>query len=529
MSFLKSGWRSRSLKGLWDFDAGQSQMMEIFNSLFFGFSQVMNLTSLFYCLVGVFIGTLIGVLPGIGPVGTMSLLLPFTHKADLLSAMILLAGIYYGAMYGGSTTSILVNIPGEASSVVTCLDGYQMARKGRAGPALGMAAFGSFIAGTIGVIGLSLVAPPLALMALRFGPPEYFSLMCLGLTVLIYLATGSVIRAMMMSAFGIIIGCVGLDPESGSARFVFGVPDLLDGIGLTPFVMGLFGISEVFSNIEKSLAERSILTAKIEGLLPNLKDWKDSTMPILRGTVLGFLLGILPGGGAVISSFASYAVEKRVSRHPERFGTGTIEGVAGPESANNSATAGAFVPLLTLGIPSNAVMALLLGALIVHGVAPGPRLMLEVPNLFWGLIASMYIGNAMLLVLNLPLIGVWVQVLKVPYKILFPLILLFCLIGAYSINNSTFDVAVMLAFGVLGYLMRKYRYEGAPMVLAFVLGPMFEVNFRQSLVLSDGSFSIFFTRPIAAAGMIATFLMIIGAVIPAIRKRREALPMEEQT
>jgi putative tricarboxylic transport membrane protein len=455
--------------------------MEVFNSIFFGFSQILNMTSLFYCLVGVFIGTLIGVLPGIGPVGTMSLLLPFTYKADLLSAMILLAGIYYGAMYGGSTTSILVNIPGEAASVVTCLDGYQMARKGRAGAALGISAFGSFIAGTLGIVALSLVAPPLALLALRFGPPEYFSLMCLGLTVLIFLASGSVIRAMMMSAFGIIIGCIGLDPELGSARFAYGIPDLLDGVGLTPFVMGLFGISEVFSNIELRLEQRSIYTTKIKGLLPNWQDWKDSIMPILRGTGLGFFLGILPGGGAVISSFVSYAVEKKVSKHPEKFGSGAIEGIAGPESANNSATAGAFVPLLTLGIPPNAVMALLMGALIVHGVAPGPRLMLEAPNLFWGLIASMYIGNVMLLLFNLPLIGMWVQVLRIPYKVLFPLILLFCLVGAYSVNHSTFDLAIMLAFGVLGYLMRKYKYEGAPMVLAFVLGPMFEINFRQSL------------------------------------------------
>jgi len=441
----------------------------------------------------------------------------------------MLAGIYYGAMYGGSTTSILVNIPGEAASVVTCLDGYQMARQGRAGPALGIAAFGSFIAGTLSVIGLMIVGPPLASIALRFGPPEYFSLMCLGLTILIYLASGSVIRALMMATFGIIIGCVGQDPETGSSRFVFGIPDLLDGIGLAPFVMGLFGISEVLLNIERSLQERSVFTTKIKGLLPNWQDWKDSIMPITRGSVLGFFLGILPGGGAIISSFTSYAIEKKISKHPEKFGKGAIEGVAGPEAANNSATGGAFVPLLTLGIPPNVVMALLLGALMIHGVTPGPLLIPKHPEIFWGVIASMYVGNAMLLVLNLPLIGMWVQVLKVPYKVLFPLILLFCLIGAYSINNSTFDVAVMLFFGVLGYLMRKYNFEGAPMVLAFVLGPMFENSLRQSLLLSDGSFLIFFTRPIAAGGMIATFLMLISCVIPFLRKRREAIPLEETT
>jgi len=503
--------------------------MEILHNLFLGFSIILTLENILYCFAGVLIGTLIGVLPGIGPVGAMSILLPATFKASPISSIIMLGGIYYGAMYGGSTTSILVNIPGEAASVVTCLDGYQMARQGRAGPALGIAAFGSFIAGTLSVIGLMLVGPPLASIALRFGPPEYFSLMCLGLTILIYLASGSIIRALMMAAFGVIIGCIGQDPETGSSRFVFGIPDLLDGVGLAPFVMGLFGISEVFLNIEQSLKERSILTTKIKGLLPNWEDWKDSIMPILRGGVLGFFLGILPGGGAIISSFSSYAVEKKVSKHPERFGKGAIEGVAGPESANNSATGGAFVPLLTLGIPPNVVMALLLGALMIHGVTPGPLLIPKHPEIFWGVIASMYIGNAMLLVLNLPLIGMWVQVLKVPYKILFPLILLFCLIGAYSINNSTFDVAIMLVFGVLGYLMRKYKYEGAPMVLAFVLGPMLENSLRQSLLLSDGSFLIFFTRPIAAGGMIATFLMLISCIIPTIRRRREVLPIEETT
>lgn len=502
--------------------------METLQNLGLGFSTVLQWNNLLFCFIGVFLGTLIGVLPGIGPVGAMALLLPATYKITPLAAIIMLAGIYYGAQYGGSTTSILVNIPGEASSVVTCLDGYQMARQGRAGPALGIAAFGSFIAGTLSLIGLMLVAPPLASIALIFGPPEYFSLMCLGLTLLIYLASGSVIRALMMAALGLILGCIGQDPETGSMRYVFGIPELMDGVGLAPFVMGLFGISEVFLNIEKSLENRDIFESKIKGLLPNWTDWKDSIKPILRGTFLGFFLGILPGGGAVISSFASYAVEKKVSKHPEKFGKGAIEGVAGPESANNAAAEGAFIPLLTLGIPPNVVMALLLGTLMIHGITPGPLLIPKNPMIFWGFIASMYVGNIMLLILNLPLISLWVQVLKVPYKVLFPLILLFCLVGAYSINGSTFDIIIMLIFGVLGYLMRKYKYEGAPMVLAFVLGPMLETSLRQSLLLSDGSFSIFFTRPIAAIGMIASVLMIISCIIPTFRRRREAIPIEEQ-
>ena len=500
--------------------------MDVIHNLYLGFSVAFEPYNFLFCFVGVFIGTLIGVLPGIGPVGAMSLLLPATYQLNPLASVVMLAGIYYGAQYGGSTTAILVNIPGESSSVVTCLDGYQMARQGRGGPALGIAAFASFIAGTLALVGLMLAAPPLASIALRFGPPEYFSLMCLGLTMLIYLATGSVIRAIMMAAFGIMLGCIGQDPETGSSRFVFGVPDLLDGIGLAPFVMGLFGVSEVLLNIERKLESSTILEGKIKGLLPNWQDWKESLMPILRGSVLGFFLGILPGGGAIISSFASYALEKRVSKHPEKFGRGAIAGVAGPESANNAAAGGAFVPLLTLGIPPNVVMALLLGALMIHGITPGPMFIAQHPDIFWGVIASMYVGNVMLLVLNLPLIGLWVQVLKVPYKILFPLILLFCLIGSYSINNSTFDVAVMLGFGVVGYLMRKYQFEGAPMVLAFVLGPMLERSLRQSLLLSDGSFSVFFVRPISAGGMIATLLILISCIIPSLRKKREEIPME---
>ena len=500
--------------------------MELLNYLGIGFSVALQPVNLFYCFVGVFIGTLVGVLPGIGPVGAMSLLLPTTFKATPEAAIIMLAGIYYGAMYGGSTTSILVNIPGEAASVVTCLDGYQMARQGRAGPALGIAAFGSFIAGTLSILGLMFLAPPLSQLALRFGPPEYFTLMVLGLTILIYLAHGSMPKALIMAAFGLVLGLIGLDSINAHPRFTFGKMELIDGVGLVPVVMGLFGISEVLLNIEQ-VVQRDILKAGVKGLLPTAKDWKDSTRPIARGSLLGFFLGILPGGGAVISSFISYAVEKRVSKHPERFGKGAIEGVAGPESANNAATGGAFIPLMTLGIPPNVIMAMLLGALMIHGVTPGPLMMKQNPNVFWGVIVSMYIGNIMLLILNLPLITIWVQVLKVPYKILFPLILLFCLIGVYTVMNSVFDIYIMLFFGVMGYLMKKFGYEGAPLVLAFVLGPLMENNLRKSLIISQGDFSIFFVRPLAAASLIIALLLLISPLIPGLGKKRKALPKEE--
>jgi putative tricarboxylic transport membrane protein len=503
--------------------------MEILQNIFMGFSVVFEPINFLYCFIGVFIGTMIGVLPGIGPVGTMSLLFPLTFKASPIQAIIMLGGIYYGAMYGGSTTSILVNIPGEAASVVTCLDGYQMARKGRAGPALGIAAFGSFIAGTCSVIGLMFLGPLLASFALRIGPPEFFSFLCMGLTFVIYLTSGSMIRALMMAAFGVILGCAGQDPESGSLRFAFGISELADGFDLVPLIMGLFGISEVFWNIETGMDKRSILDTKIRGLFPNWQDWKDSIKPILRGSGLGFLLGILPGGGAVIASFTSYAIEKKVSRHPEKFGSGAIEGVAGPEAANNAGAGGSFIPLFTLGIPSNVVMAILLGALVIHGVTPGPLMMKNNPEIFWSVVASMYLGNAMLLVLNLPLIGIWVQVLKIPYKILFPVILFICLIGAYSVKNSIFDTGLMLVFGVFGYLMRKYNYEAAPLVLAFVLGPMFENSLRHSLLISDGSFMIFFNRPIAAVGMTASLLLLLSIIVPSLRKKKKAIPIEEVT
>jgi len=478
--------------------------------------------NLFFCFLGVLIGTLIGVLPGIGPIGTMAILLPVTFKMTPVGTFILLAGFYYGAMYGGSTTSILVNIPGEAASVVTCLDGYQMALQGRAGPALGIAAFGSFIAGTFSVIGIMILAHPLALAALRFGPPEYFSLMCLGLSLVIYLAQKSVEKAVMTGLMGLIRSWVGMDMFTGVARLTFGVNEFNDGLGLIPIVMGLFGISEVFTNIEQDL-RREILETKIKNLFPNLQDWKESFWPIVRGSLLGFFLGILPGGGAIISSFTSYGLEKRLSKHPERFGRGEIAGVAGPESANNAAVGGAFIPLLSLGIPANMVIAMLFSALLIHGVQPGPLLITEHSEIFWGVITSMYTGNAMLLLLNLPLIWVWVQVLKIPYKILFPLILLFCIIGAYSVNYSVLDLKLMLGFGILGYLMRKLEYEPAPLCLSFILGPLLEKNMRQSLIISQGSFRIFAIRPIAAICLGITFLLFVSTLVPPIKKRLKKL------
>jgi len=478
--------------------------------------------NLLCCFLGTLMGTLVGVLPGIGPIGAISILLPATFRMEPISAIIMLAGIYYGAMYGGSTTSILVNIPGEAASVVTCLDGYEMAKQGRAGPALGIAAFGSFIAGTLGIIGLMIFAAPLAKFALKFGPPEYFGVIVLGLTLLMYLSHGSMLKALMMGALGLILSSVGLDHIHGTPRMTFDLLQLWDGIDMVPLAMGVFGISEILINSEES-GTPEILKTKIKNLFPSLSDWAQSKGPILRGSVLGFFLGILPGGGAVISSFVSYGLEKRISKEPGKFGKGAIEGVAGPESANNSATAGAFVPLFTLGIPANAVMALLFGALVIHGMRPGPFLIKDHPDLFWGIISSMYIGNVMLLVLNLPLIPLWVQVLKIPYRILFPLILLFCIIGAYSLKNGVFEVLLMFIFGGVGYLFRKFDYEPAPLLLAFVLGPMFESNLRQSLTLSRGSFSIFFNRPISAVAIVLAIILLVTSFIPYIAKAREKI------
>lgn len=492
-----------------------------------GWNIALNVNNLIYCFIGVFTGTLIGVLPGIGPPGAIALLLPLSFGINPVSAIIMLAGIYYGASYGGSTTSILVNIPGESASVVTCLDGYQMARQGRAGPALGISAFGSFVAGTLGVLFLMLLAGPLSTVALRFGPPEYVALMILGLTIVTYLAHGSMLKAIIMAVFGIALSQIGTDLITGDLRFTFGIMELEDGVGLVPLVMGLFGIGEVLTSMEAS-GGVDILKTKIKGLLPNWKDWKDSIGAILRGTFLGFFLGILPGGGAVLSSFLAYGVEKKISKHPERFGTGVIEGVAAPEAANNSATAGAFIPLFTLGIPSNAVMALLLGALMIHGLQPGPMLLRQNPEIFWGTVVSMYIGNVMLLVLNLPLIGLWVKVLKIPPRILFPFIFFFCIIGSYSAHSSVFDVSVMLIFGLIGYLFRKFKYEPAPLVLAFILTPMLENALRQSLIISEGSFSIFFSRPIAAVALIVALFLLLSSFLPHLKRRREVIAELEE-
>jgi putative tricarboxylic transport membrane protein len=496
--------------------------VDVLHNLFYGFSVGLQPTNILFCFLGVLMGTLVGVLPGIGPIGAISILLPATFRMAPVPAIIMLAGIYYGAMYGGSTTSILVNIPGEAASVVTCLDGYQMARRGRAGAALGISAFGSFIAGTLGILGLMIFAAPLAKFALKFGPPEYFGVIALGLTLLMYLSHGSILKALMMGMLGIILSCVGIDHIHGTSRMTFNLLQLWDGIDMVPLAMGLFGISEILINIEESGAPE-ILKTKIRNLFPSLSDWGRAGGPILRGSFLGFFLGILPGGGAVISSFVSYALEKRLSKEPGMFGKGAIEGVAGPESANNSASAGAFVPLFTLGIPANIVMALLFGALVIHGMRPGPFLIKDHPDLFWGVISSMYIGNVMLLVLNLPLIPLWVQILKIPYRILFPLILIFCIIGAYSLKSSSFEVLMMFLFGIVGYLFRKFDYEPAPLLLAFVLGPMFETNLRQSLTLSKGSFSIFFTRPIAAVALITAMVLLITSFIPHITRAREKI------
>jgi putative tricarboxylic transport membrane protein len=457
----------------------------------------------------------------------MAILLPVTYGIPATTAIIMLSGIYYGAYYGGSTTSILVNIPGESASVITCVDGYQMALQGRAGPALGIAAFGSFIAGTLGIVALQALAPPLVSLALKFGAPEYFSLMILGLVILIFLAEKSIIKALLMAGVGGFLGTVGLDTFTGAARFSFDIPEFLDGLGIVSIAMGLFGIAEIFVNLEKEI-QTEITSRKIGRLLPSWKDWMESKWAILRGSVVGFFLGILPGGGGVLASFVSYAVEKMSSPNPQKFGHGAIEGVAGPESANNAAASGGYIPLLTLGIPVGVVQAILLGALMMHGVTPGPMLLKEHPDLFWGVIASMYVGNIMLLVLNLPLIGLWVRILRVPYSILFPLILLFCFIGAYAVNNSTVDMVIMLFFGVLGYFMRKFDYEPAPLIMAFILSPILEQALRRSLILSDGDFIIFLVHPISSGCLALAAVLLVIAALPRFRKGREKIVAEEE-
>jgi len=502
--------------------------MDIIGGLLTGFQNLMHIDILFYCFVGVFIGTLVGVLPGIGPVGAMSILLPSTYGISPTASVVMLAGIYYGACYGGSTTSILVNIPGEAASVVTCLDGYQMARKGRAGPALGISALGSFIGGTIAIVGLMFLVFPLAATAVKFGPAEFFAIMCLSMTLLTYLSAGPVLNSLIMVFFGLAIGCVGLDPIDAIPRYSFGTASLLDGFGLVPVVMGLFGVSEVLANIANP-EERVIFQATIKNLLPSFADWKRAIGPILRGSVMGFFLGILPGGGAVMSTFVSYTAEKKLSKHPEEFGQGAIEGVAGPETANNAAAGGAFVPMLAMGIPPNPLMALLLGALIIHGINPGPLLMAQHPDIFWGVIASMYAGNIMLLILNLPLVGIWIKVLKVPYRLLMPLILLCCLIGSYATGNNSVDIVIMLVFGVVGYVLRRNNYEAAPFVLALILGPLMETNFRNALIISDGSFMIFLTKPISAVVLIISALILLSTCFSSYKKAKMRIIEEAGT
>ncbi|MEI9478216.1 MAG: tripartite tricarboxylate transporter permease [Deltaproteobacteria bacterium] len=496
--------------------------------LIYGFSVVLSPINLLCCLLGVFLGTLIGVLPGLGPAASIALLLPVTFKMPVTASLIMLAGIYYGAMYGGSTTSILVNIPGESASVVTCFDGYQMARQGRAGRALGIAAFGSFIGGTFSIVMITLIAPPLVAAALSFGPPEFVGLMLVGLTMVAFLSGESLLKALMVVLFGLILGTVGLDPIYGTQRLTFGSTTLMGGVELIPLVMGLFGISEILINLELTI-KQEVYKTKIKGLFPNKKDWQDSAGPIVRGSIFGFFLGVLPGMGAVIPTFMSYGIEKKLSKYPERFGTGVIEGVAGPETTNNAASTGGFVPLLTLGIPANVIMALLLGALIIHGVQPGPLLMKEHPDIFWGVIVSMYIGNVMLLILNLPMIGIWVKMLEIPYRILFPLIILFCIIGAYSVNGNYIDLIILLVFGGLGYLMRKLKFEAAPLILGVILGPMIEEALRQSLLISRGSFSIFISRPISLGLFAFSLVLLISSPVMAwFKKRYPELQKEEE-
>ncbi len=496
--------------------------MDVLSNLALGLSVAATPANLIYAFIGVLVGTLIGVLPGIGPVATIAMLLPTTYALSPVTALIMLAGIYYGASYGGSTTAILVNLPGEMSSVVTVLDGYQMARRGQAGAALCIAALGSFFAGCVATIVIAAFAPPLVEVALKFDAAEYFSLMVLGLASAVALARGSVLKAILMVILGLLLGIVGTDVDSGMARFSFNVPELTDGIGFVAMTMGLFAFAEVAVNLEGT-NRRDLITERIRRLWITGAEFKQSFPAVLRGTALGSLLGILPGGGATLSAFASYTVEKRLAKDPSRFGRGAIEGVAGPESANNAGAQTSFIPMLTLGIPSNAVMALMVGALIIHNIQPGPQVMTKNPELFWGLIASMWLGNLMLVVLNLPLIGIWVKLLSVPYRLLYPAILLCCTIGAFSTNNNMFDVWVAIVFGILGFIFMKLGCEPAPLLLGYILGPMLEENLRRALVLSRGDFTVFVTRPISLVMLLVAAGLVFLIVAPAIRKKRETV------
>ncbi len=503
--------------------------MELLDNLALGFGVAFTFQNLVYCFVGCLLGTLIGVLPGIGPVATIAMLLPATYALPPVSALIMLAGIYYGAQYGGSTTAILVNLPGESSSVVTVIDGYQMARRGRAGPALAAAGLGSFFAGCVGTLILAGFAAPLTEVAFLFGPAEYFALMVLGLIGAVVLASGSLLKAVAMVVLALLLGLVGTDVNSGVARYSFDIPELTDGIGFVAIAMGVFGYGEIIANLARPSDQREVFTASVQGLLPTREDFRRMLPAVLRGTALGSALGILPGGGAMLSAFAAYTIEKKTRLHPGEvpFGKGNIRGVAAPESANNAGAQTSFIPLLTLGIPPNAVMALMVGAMTIHNIQPGPQVMTSNPELFWGLIASMWIGNAMLVVLNLPLIGLWIKLLTVPYRWLFPSIVLFCAVGVYSTNNNTWDIWIVGIFGLIGYIFHKVGAEPAPLLLGLILGPMMEENLRRALLLSRGDWSVFVTRPISAGLLVAAVLLLAVVLLPAVKSKREEAFMEE--
>ncbi len=493
--------------------------MDLFHNLIFGFSVALSWQNLFYCFLGCLLGTLIGVLPGIGPLATIAMLMPITFTISPVGALIMLAGIYYGAQYGGSTTSILVNLPGETSSVITCIDGYQMARQGKAGPALAIAAIGSFFAGTVCTLVIALFGPPIAEMALKFASPEYFSLMMMGLIVAAVLAPGDMVKSLAMVFLGLLIGCVGTDVDSGWRRFSFDIIELTDGIGFVVIAIGVFALGEIVSNLGDP-EERTVFTSKVGSLFPSKDQVKRSAGPIVRGTVLGAFFGVLPGTGPAIASFSSYMVEKKMAKDPSRFGNGAIEGVAGPEAANNADAQCKFIPMLTLGIPASGTMALMLGALMIHGIAPGPTVMTQRPDLFWGLIVSMWIGNLMLVILNLPLIGLWVSLLKVPYRLLFPAIMTFSCIGIYSLNNSPFELYLTAFFGLLGFLWMKLECSPVPLMLGFVLGPMMEENLRRAMLISRGDPTVFLTRPLSLVFVIITVLILVVMALPVLKKRR---------
>jgi TctA family transporter len=500
--------------------------MDLFANLALGFDTAFTLQNLLYCLIGCVLGTLIGVLPGLGPIATIAMLLPATYALPPIAALIMLAGIYYGSQYGGSTTAILLNIPGETSSVVTAIDGYQMARNGRAGVALFTAGMGSFFAGCVATLVLAAFATPLSQLAFKFGPAEYFSLMVLGLIGAVVLASGSLVKAIGMIVLGLLMGLIGTDVNSGVSRYAFDIPELSDGIGFVAVAMGVFGFAEIMGNLEKTDEDEGFLN-KMTTMIPTKQDVKRMIPSILRGTAIGSILGILPGGGAALAAFGAYSVEKKSSKYSHEFGKGAIEGVAGPESANNAAAQTSFIPLLTLGIPPNAVMALMVGAMTIHNIQPGPQVMTSNPALFWGLIASMWIGNVMLILLNLPLIGIWVKLLKIPYRFMYPAILVFCCIGVYTVNNTVFDVYVTAAFGLIGYLFFKLGCEPPPLLLGFVLGPMMEENFRRALLLSRGDFTTFLTRPLSLGLLIAAALLVVIVALPSVKKTREEAFVEE--